>query len=370
MLDLGVRLQLLIGPTIPVPAPYDVVDALLEVEVTNNDEKRDGFEMTFSLGRKRNARDFLLLESGLLEPFNRVSLMVFIQGLPQVLINGMITKHDFTSSFEPGQSRLIVKGEDTGLQLHCKKKRGVHRNMSDSSIVQKILGGYSGLTPMVTPTSEVPTDVQRVVPQHDTDLDFINKLAIRNSFVFFTEPTSLPGISTAYWGPRDRLGLPPQRAITQGMGSDTNVEQLSFGFNGLGPVSPQVTITDPITKLDIPIAVPNLLQASLSSRPAQPLCQEPVEDTANLDSIQAALRALMMASESADAADGNGQLDALRYGGALRSRQQVYVRGVGDTHDGLYYVQRVTHNIKRGEYKQSFSLKREGRGATSQRVLA
>jgi hypothetical protein len=30
MLDLGVRLQLLIGPTIPVPAPYDVVDALLE----------------------------------------------------------------------------------------------------------------------------------------------------------------------------------------------------------------------------------------------------------------------------------------------------------------------------------------------------
>ena len=60
MLDLGVRLQVLIGPTIPVPAPYDVVDALLEVEVENNDRERDGFNMTFSLGRKPTARDYLL----------------------------------------------------------------------------------------------------------------------------------------------------------------------------------------------------------------------------------------------------------------------------------------------------------------------
>ena len=241
--------------------------------------------------------------------------------------------------------------------------------MSDSVIVQEVLSGYPDLSPMVTSTPDVPPEEQRVVPQHDTDLDFINKLALRNSFVFFTEPTAIPGISTAYWGPRDRPGLSPQRAITQNMGSETNVEQLSFGFNGLGPVRPRVTITDPFSKLDIPIAVPNLLQASLSSRPAQPLRQEPVADTANLDPIQAALRALLTASESADAADGRGQLDALRYGGALRSRQQVNVRGVGETHDGSYYVKQVTHSIKRGEYKQSFYLKREGRGATSQQVL-
>jgi hypothetical protein len=88
-----------------------------------------------------------------------------------------------------------------------------------------------------------------------------------------------------------------------------------------------------------------------------------------LDPIQAALRALMTATNSADAADGQGQLDALRYGGVLHSRQQVGVRGVGETHDGSYYVKQVTHNIKRGEYKQSFSLKREGRGATSQQVM-
>ena len=30
------------------------------------------------------------------------------------------------------------------------------------------------------------------------------------------------------------------------------------------------------------------------------------------------------------------------------------------TYDGLYYVNSVTHNIKRGEYKQSFNLSRDG----------
>jgi len=36
------------------------------------------------------------------------------------------------------------------------------------------------------------------------------------------------------------------------------------------------------------------------------------------------------------------------------------VRGVGTAFDGLYYVKSVTHNIKRGEYKQSFELTRNG----------
>jgi hypothetical protein len=38
----------------------------------------------------------------------------------------------------------------------------------------------------------------------------------------------------------------------------------------------------------------------------------------------------------------------------------VGVRGAGPTYDGLYYVDSVTHNIKPGEYKQSFTLSRDG----------
>ena len=36
------------------------------------------------------------------------------------------------------------------------------------------------------------------------------------------------------------------------------------------------------------------------------------------------------------------------------------VRGAGYCFDGLYYVKSVTHHIKRGEYKQNFTLTRNG----------
>ena len=34
--------------------------------------------------------------------------------------------------------------------------------------------------------------------------------------------------------------------------------------------------------------------------------------------------------------------------------------GAGITYDGMYYVETVTHNLKHGEYKQSFELSRNG----------
>ena len=43
-----------------------------------------------------------------------------------------------------------------------------------------------------------------------------------------------------------------------------------------------------------------------------------------------------------------------------KARQLVGVRGAGSHFDGLHYVRSVTHNIKRGEYKQSFKLARNG----------
>ena len=66
----------------------------------------------------------------------------------------------------------------------------------------------------------------------------------------------------------------------------------------------------------------------------------------------------------------NGSLDVLRYGRVLKARKLVGVRGAGAAFDGLYYVKSVTHNIKRGEYKQSFTLSRNGLLSTFQTVPA
>ena len=70
------------------------------------------------------------------------------------------------------------------------------------------------------------------------------------------------------------------------------------------------------------------------------------------------------------ARDPARRFDVVRYGHILKARQLVGVRGAGLAYDGLYYVKSVTHKIKRGEYKQSFELSRNGLISTVPRVAA
>src|SRR5262249_19081535 len=81
---------------------------------------------------------------------------------------------------------------------------------------------------------------------------------------------------------------------------------------------------------------------------------------AHLNPSDAANMALGIVLGAQDAITGSGSLDVLRYGHVLRSRMMVGVRGAGITYDGLYYVNSVTHDIKRGQYKQNFSISRDG----------
>lgn len=369
MLDLPTRLQLMIGPTVPLPASYAVVDALISLEVTNKDRDRDAFQMSFSIG-KDSILDYGLLQSGIFDPPSRVIITVIIGVLPQVLIDGIITSHQILPSNQAGESRLVVTGEDISLKLDLEEKNATYPNQPDSIIVTRLLAAYAtyGIVPKVTPTTDVPIQVERIPTQQGTDLTYIQQLAQRNSFVFYIEPTA-PGVSIAYWGPDNRLGL-PQKALTMNMGSDTNVDSaINFSFNALGPAQPQVTIVEPLTKLSIPIPIPSGLRPPLVSRPAASLRTTLPRNTANLNPIQAGLRAASASTQSSDAVTATGEIDAVRYGQALRSRRLVGVRGVGQSYNGNYYVKEVRHKIRRGEYKQSFTLTREGRGSLSPVVV-
>jgi len=364
MPDLGVRLQLLMGPTVPLPAPYPVVDALVSIEVTNRDVERDGFQMTFTLG-KDSVLDYGLLSNGYFDPPARVIVVVIINALPQVVIDGIITSHQVIPSNKPGESKLVVTGEDISLQLDLEEKSATFPNQPDSIIVTRLIADYAtyGLVPVVTPTTDIPIQTDRIPTQQGTDLAYIQQLAERNGFVFYIEPTLVPGVNTAYWGVDNRLGI-PQPALTLNMGPDTNVDaSINFSLNALGPAAPQITIVEPNTKIAISIPVPSSLRPPLASRPVPALRKTIARNTANLSPIQAALRALSSSSDSSDAVTGTGQLDSVRYGRVLQARRLVGVRGVGFSYDGTYYVQAVTHHIERGKYKQNFTLKREGCGA-------
>ncbi len=362
--DLGVRLQLMIGPNVPLPAPFAVMESFVALEVSNNDSERDGFQLDFSLG-KDSLLDYGLLLNGYFDPPNRIVIAVLMGVLPEVLLDGVITSHQVVPSNRPGESKLIVTGEDISLRLDLDPQSETHPNQPDSIIVGKLLAKYArfGIVPQITPTTDIPIEVNRVPSQQQTDQGYIRRLAERNGFVFYIEPTPVPGVSQAYWGPDNRLGL-PQPALSMNMGPQTNLDTpINFHFNALGPVAPLVTILEPITKTPITIPVPGGLRPPLATRPAAALRSHIARDSANLDASQGLLRAMSSSSESSDAVTATGEIDAVRYGQALRSRRLVGVRGVGLSYNGNYYVKQVKHRIRRGEYKQSFTLTREGHGS-------
>jgi len=224
----------------------------------------------------------------------------------------------------------------------------------------------------VTDTSDTPDDRERVPTQQCNNLQFVQRLAQRNGFVFYTEPTEAPGVNMAYWGPERHEGAPQQPALTMNMGSHTNVDTpINFHFNGLGAVEPVVNIIEPFTRSSLAIPAPSSLFSSLSSSPARPSRTAIARDAANLSFAQALQRATMGSVDSASVLEANGEVDAARYGRALRSRRLINVRGAGNTYNGTYYVKEVVHNIRRfprPEYKMSFKLTREGRGTTSPSV--
>lgn len=358
---LGIRLILLVGPTVPLPASYELSQALVSAEVTNDAATGDGFQLTFTLGK--GPADYGLLLSGVLNPFNRVVVGVLMGASPEVLIDGIITHQQVTPSNEPGKSTLTVTGKDVSVMLDLKEKNADYPNQPDFVIVSQLLAQYAiyGLVPQPAPTTDVPIELERVPRQHETDLKFIQRLAQKNGYVFYVEPVTF-GVNTAYWGPETRASL-PQPALSTNMGHYSNVKSLNFSNDGMAPVGTEGTFVEPITKTAIPIPpLPSLKVPPLAAQPAAPQRTQLLRDTANQNPSSAAVSAVAAATNAPDAVTGQGELDAVRYGYVLRARKLVGVRGAGLNYDGFYYVRKVSHRISRGTYTQSFTLSREGTG--------
>lgn len=359
---LGIRLILWMGSPVPRPAPYEVMSSLLQVEVTNNIETGDGFQITLSLGKGKDP-DYGLLKSSALEPFSQVVIGVIMGAMPQALINGVITHRQIAPSNEPGSSTLTLTGKDVSLMLDLEEKNEMYENQPDFLIATGVIAKYAkyGLIPSVTPTTDVPLVVQRVPRQNETDLKLLQKLARRNGFIFYVEPATM-GVSTAYFGPESRVGL-PQPALTMNMGSATNVTDLHFSNDSLAPVAASGNFVEPVTKMRIPIPqLPSLKIPPLATSSAPPRRRVLIRNTANQNPAQAAASALSTSARAPDPVTGEGELDSVLYGSVLRARKLVGLRGAGVSYDGNYYVKNVKHIITIGSYKQQFSLSREGTG--------
>jgi len=378
MLSGRVQLTLMIGPIVPVPAPRAVMEALNDVTVTNTDEGRGGFQLTFALSTQSPLHTLFLLGSGMSSmPVIRVVIIATVNGTPNVIMDGAMTKFDIAPGSKSSQATLTVTGEDLSIFLDQGDLSGLpFPAMPAEGRVALLLAKYAmlGIVPLVIPSVmiDVPLPTSKIEAQEGTDLAYITALAERVGYVFYIDPGPLPGQSIGYWGPQIKIGV-PQPALSTNMDGQSNVESLSFSFKNDKHELPAYYYYDEKTKRTTQIPLPPItpLNPPLGLIPPIPTALTPVaHDLAKLPVAQGIMRGLAASAKWAEVVDGDGTLDVVRYGRLLKSRALVGVRGAGPAYDGLHYVKSVTHTIKRGEYKQSFKLSRNGLISTVPRVAA
>ena len=156
------------------------------------------------------------------------------------------------------------------------------------------------------------------------------------------------------------------------MDAFTNVQSLTFSYDSDSYKLPFVIVQEPKSKVTIAIPIPDItpLNPPLALVPPIPNGIRPITNAAKLSPVRAALIGLAKAAQGAQVVKGTGKLDVVRYGRALKARELVGVRGAGMAFDGLYYVESVTDEIRRGDYTQSFTLSRNGLISTLPRVPA
>lgn len=369
---LGVRLTVLAGPTIPVPLPAPDAARLRSATVTETDEERSAFTLTFDAGRSgpQAAFDSPMMQSPVAANA-RVVLVVTFGAMPVVLMDGVVTEVELAPGEEPGAATLTATGEDVSVLLDREERDREHPAQGDYQQVLAILAPYKadGIVPDVRQPSDMqaPLPTERVPTQHQTDLRHLVTLAKWHGFVAYVLPGPAPGISTFYWGPPIREGT-PQRALSVDLGPDTNViSPPRFRQNALGPVEVEGSVQDG-EGAKVPVRPAASSRLPLAARPLSSVHAGRVRKRRLRDSgfspESARARAQAEVDRSIDAVVGEGELDGSRYGDILRPRGLVGVRGAGWSHDGLWYVRQVAHELAPGSYRQRFTLVRDGYGST------
>lgn len=369
-----VRLRLFVGPAVPAPAPRAALDAFQSAEVTIDTAGPSGFQLRFGMERDSPLVPLFMIAAGAPLPFLRVIVAVEIAGATGVLIDGLATRHEVGTS--GGAPVLSVSGDDLTRAMDWIDISGLpFPAMPPEARVLMLLAKYAplGVIPIVIPTLAPVLDlpIEHIPRQSGTDLAYMRALAEGAGYVFYLDPGPEIGMTRAYWGPEVRLGT-PQKALTLEPYPFANVRALRFGLRNEGRSLPFVFIQERNSRVTIPVPIPDIspLRPPLGAVKPPPTSFEQLNDVAHLSIPEALMRGIGRAQASADVMEASGSLDPLRYGGLLRARGLVGVRGAGLAFDGLWYVKKVTTRIQPGAVVQDFDLARDGLMPTVAKVAA
>jgi phage protein D len=348
------------------PAAQELLAAVLTIEVEEHASLADMLRLRVAIAVNPDGSDWTVLAD---DPFQRLTPVALSVAVGTKAAEPLIQAHVVETHAvfgAPGAAYLDVIAMDSTVLLDLEEKVRAWPDMADADIASAIFGEH-GLGSDVASTQPARQEAERTTIQRGTDMRFLQLLAARNGYECFVDAGS-GGQATGHFRPPD-LQATSQGVLSVNLGEATNVRAFRARNEMLRPTQARATSLDAAT---------GEVQESEAQQPAhQVLGATPAAAADRPRVVLLAGSGLSQAGElqtlaqslvdaSAWAITAEGELDAGIYGGVLRAKQPVAVRGAGRRFSGTYYVERVLSVFTPDGVTQYFALRRNALGVTAQ----
>ncbi|HEY2504514.1 MAG TPA: hypothetical protein VGI68_24660, partial [Mycobacterium sp.] len=184
----SVQLTLMMGPIIPVTVPRVVLDSLASVEVQVEDVGQSGFQLVFSIDKQSPLQILFLLSGGLPLLFMRCILVATVNGVANVLIDGVITNNQISPGDKGSNSTLTISGKDLTALMDKSDWSGFpFPACPREARVALLLAKYAfyGVLPLIIPSVliDISLPIESIPGQQGTDLTYIRSMAEEVGYV-------------------------------------------------------------------------------------------------------------------------------------------------------------------------------------------
>jgi hypothetical protein len=346
----------------------DIYPDLLSLEVELDEELAGMFRLTVALQLHADG-SWSYLDDDRLVPWQRVVITAGLASDTEQLLSGYIThlRPCFTDGLD--QCQLEIWGMDASVLMDRDDVLRDWPNKKDSDIAQEVFQSYR-LTPQVTDTGVIHDEAVSTIIQRETDIRFLRRLALRNGYECFVDG------ATGYFQPPAVDGS-PQPVLAVQFGDQTTVTRFALEVNALAPSNVTMFQVDRLNKQVLDASADSLALRQLGAKPISSFLAGDMTPgqvylgqavTTGLPEMTALCQELY--DRSNWFVTGEGEVDANGYGNVLKPRGIVLIKGVGETHSGMYYISHVTHSFTADGYTQRFTVKRNALAPTGSENFA
>ncbi len=347
----------------------DLYADLVSLDVELCDDLPASFRLVVGTAKEEDGT-WTYLDEERFRPWTTVTVEAgFVESGREEVFAGYVTSVIPTFDPNASRSRLEIAGLDGSVLMDREEKLAAWPNKKDSDIARELFQLH-GLTPTVEDTAVVHDEALSTVIQRETDWQFIRRLALRNGFACWVEGT------TGFFRPIP-VEAEPQPVLAAHFEAETNLTRFSLTVDALRPAEVAMFQVDRFGKEILTAEVTASPQEALGalSGPALLTADVPMgrvvvakNAATGTPEMEALCRGLVR--EGSWFVSGEGEIDAGAYGHVLRPRALVTIKGVGETHSGVYYVSFARHSFTCDSYTQYFRVQRDGLLPTGSETFA